>query len=97
MSTPDIKTLYDSIDRSQFEVISVSCDEDDSAWREAMKEDKMPWTQYCLTPEGYKAFFLHYQTIGVPYYLLVNPEGKVIGNPGGVEQMEAMVKKELER
>ena len=97
MSTPDIKTLYDSIDRSQFEVISVSCDEDDSAWREAMKEDKMPWTQYCLTPEGYKAFFLHYQTIGVPYYLLVNPEGKVIGNPGGVEQVEAMVKKELER
>jgi hypothetical protein len=57
----------------------------------------MPWTQYCLTPEGYKAFFLHYQTIGVPYYLLVNPEGKVIGNPGGVEQVEAMVKKELER
>lgn len=95
MSTPDIKTLYDSLDRSQFEVISVSCDDNDDAWRDAMKEDQMPWAQYCLTPDGYKAFFTHYQTSGVPYYLLVNPEGKVIANPAGVENVTGMVTKFL--
>lgn len=93
MATPDIKTLYDSLDRSKFEVISVSCDEEEKAWRDAMKEDQMPWAQYCLTPDGYKAFFTHYQTIGVPYYLLVNPEGKVIANPAGVENVKELVTK----
>jgi thiol-disulfide isomerase/thioredoxin len=87
MSTPDIKALYDSLDRTQFEVISVSCDEDDDAWHKAMKEDQMPWAQYCLTPEGYKSFFTQYQVVGVPYYLLVNPEGKVIANPARVEDV----------
>lgn len=87
-STPDIKTLYDTLDRSEFDVISVSCDEDDAAWRKAMQDDQMPWAQYCLTPDGYKAFFAHYQVIGVPYYLLVNPQGKVVSNPARVEDVK---------
>ena len=91
MSTPDIKTLYDSLDRAQFEVISVSCDEDEAAWSKAMQEDQMPWAQYRLTLDGYKAFFAQYQTLGVPYYLLVNPEGKVIANPPGMESVAEMV------
>ena len=91
MSTPDIKTLYDSLDRAQCEVISVSCDEDEAAWSKAMQEDQMPWAQYRLTPEGYKSFFTQYQVIGVPYYLLVNPQGKVVANPAGVESVAEMV------
>ena len=90
-STPAIKTLYGTFDHAQFEVISVSCDEDDAAWRKAMQDDQMPWAQYCLTPDGYKAFFANYQTIGVPYYLLVNPEGKVIANPSGIDEVERLL------
>ncbi len=93
MSTPDIKNLYDTLDRTQFEVISVSCDEDDAAWRKAMQDDQMPWAQYCLTSEGYKSFFTQYQVIGVPYYLLVNSQGKVIANPSGVEAVTGMLAK----
>ena len=93
MSTPDIKTLYGTLDRTQFEVISVSCDEDEAAWRKAMQDDQMPWAQYRLTSDGYKAFFAQYQTLGVPYYLLVNPDGKVIANPPGVEAVSALVTK----
>ncbi|MBO7580590.1 MAG: AhpC/TSA family protein [Bacteroidaceae bacterium] len=93
MSTPDIKNLYDTLDRTRFEVISVSCDEDDAAWRKAMQDDQMPWAQYCLTSEGYKSFFTQYQVIGVPYYLLVNSQGKVIANPSGVEAVTGMLAK----
>ena len=73
-------------------MISISCDEDDAAWREAMQKDQMPWAQYCLTPDGYKDFFEKYQLIGVPYYLLVDPEGKVIANPPGVEAISGLVR-----
>ena len=89
--TPAIKTLYGTFDHAQFEVISVSCDEDDAAWRKAMQDDQMPWAQYSLTPAGNKAIFANYQTTGVPYYLLVNPEGKVIANPSGIDEVERLL------
>ena len=95
-STPYIKVMYDKYDRSRFDVISVSCDENDNAWRTAMEKDQMAWKQYCLTPEGYKRFFECYQLIGVPYYLLVSPDGKVIGNPSGTEAIETLVSQALE-
>ena len=91
-STPAIKELYSTYRREKFEVISISCDEDGAAWREAMQKDQMPWAQYCLTPDGYKDFFEKYQLIGVPYYLLVDPEGKVIANPPGVEAISGLVR-----
>ena len=95
-STPDIKVLYSAYDRDRFEVISVSCDEKDDAWRAAMEKDQMQWAQYCLTPEGYKQFFAKYQLIGVPYYLLVSPDGRVMANPSGVEALKTLIPQVLQ-
>ena len=52
-----------------------------------MEKDQMPWAQYCLTPQGIKDLMEKYQIIGVPYYLLIYLEGKVIANPSGVENI----------
>ncbi|MBQ9641188.1 MAG: AhpC/TSA family protein [Bacteroidaceae bacterium] len=89
--TPRIKEYYAQYPREQFEVISVSSDEKDDLWRAAMEKDDMPWAQYCLTPQGMKDFYEKYQTIGVPYYLLVAPDGTVLANPGGVENVGEML------
>lgn len=65
-----------------FTVIGLSIDRKDDAWRKAMKAHPEPWPQYVTTPEGYKDLFDKYQVgDGVPYYLLVDPEGKVIASP----------------
>ncbi|MBQ9362516.1 MAG: AhpC/TSA family protein [Bacteroidaceae bacterium] len=90
-NTPHIKELYAQYPQEQFEVISVSADEKTDAWKIAMEKDDMPWAQYCLTSEGAKDFYEKYQTIGVPYYLIVSPEGKVLGNPGSVEKIDEML------
>lgn len=91
-NTPRIKELYAQYPREQFDIISVSADEKTDAWKTAMEKDDMPWTQYCLTAEGIKDFYEKYQTIGVPYYLIVSPEGKVLGNPDSVEKIDEMLK-----
>ena len=83
--TPQLKEYYAKYPREQFEIISVSSDEKQDAWHKAMEKDDMPWPQYCLTPQGMKDFFEKYQLIGVPYYLVVSPEGRVIANPGGTD------------
>lgn len=91
-STPEIKELFSKYPREEFDVISVSCDTHHENWVKAMETDNMPWKQYLLTPQGYKDFFAKYQLIGVPYYLLVDANGHVIGNPGGIEHIKEVVK-----
>ncbi len=91
-TTPQIKELYGQYQRDVFDVISVSCDTHHENWVKAMETDNMPWKQYVLTPQGYKDFFAKYQLIGVPYYLLVDAGGHVIGNPGGIEHINEVVK-----
>lgn len=91
--TPRIKELYGQYSRNDFDVISVSCDKSDSRWRDAMEKDEMPWAQYLMTEEGYKDFFAKYQTTGVPYLLLVDRDGKVLGNPGSPEAVARMLEK----
>ena len=91
--TPKIKEYYNTYPREWFEVISVSSDEKSDAWHSAMEKDQMPWTQYCLTPQGIKDLMSKYQIIGVPYYLLISPDGKVIANPSGVDDINEYLSK----
>lgn len=80
-SMPDVaKLVADFPDRLR--VVGVSIDTDDGAWHRAMKKHPEPWPQYCTTPQGYKDLFSKYQVgNGVPYYLLLSPEGKVVLSP----------------
>jgi thiol-disulfide isomerase/thioredoxin len=65
-----------------FCVIGVSIDTKDAAWRKAMEKHPEPWPQYITTKQGYQDLFDKYQVgNGVPYYLLVAPDGKVITSP----------------
>ena len=65
-----------------FCVIGVSIDTKDAAWRKAMEKHPEPWPQYVTTKQGYQDLFDKYQVgNGVPYYLLVAPDGKVITSP----------------
>lgn len=73
----------------QLVVIGVSCDKKEDAWRRAMEKHPEPWTQYVMTPQGYKDFFNKYQVgDGVPYYTLVAPDGRVMKAPGHTSEID---------
>lgn len=44
-SIPKLKELYTEFKSKGLEIISVSIDTDDDAWRKAMTEENMPWLQ----------------------------------------------------
>lgn len=90
-STPEVKELYAAYPREVFDVISVSCDTHHENWVKALEKDAMPWKQYVLTEKGYKDFFDKYQLVGVPYYLLVNSDGNVIGSPGSITHVKETI------
>ena len=68
--------------KDRFCVVGVSIDTKDAAWRKAMEKHPEPWPQYITTKQGYQDLFDKYQVgNGVPYYLLVDLQGKVIFSP----------------
>lgn len=73
-------------------VVAVSIDTKEDAWRRSMEQHPEPWPQYRTTPKGYQDLFDKYQVgNGVPYYLLVSSEGRVISSPEGPEAISEIL------
>lgn len=73
---PEIKELYSKYKESGLEVLSVSVDTDNTAWRKAMSEENMPWPQV-LSPDKNKTME-SFMIIGIPTLYLVDREGKIV-------------------
>lgn len=87
-SMPDIAALATRY-QERFCVIGISIDTKPEAWRAAMEKHPEPWPQYCTTQQGYQDLFTKYQVgNGVPYYLLVSPDGKVLMSPDGPAEIQ---------
>lgn len=71
---------------NDFNIISISIDEDSDAWKKAMKEENMIWTQL-LDELGWDGGVAEmYRVQGVPYSLLLDGEGRIVdGDLRGAE------------
>lgn len=85
---PEIKQLATEY-ATDLTVVGVSIDTKDEAWKKSMTRHHEPWAQYCTTARGYKDLFVKYQVgNGVPYYLLIAPNGKVVSAMSGPEEVK---------
>lgn len=75
---PNLKKDYKEFSDKGVVFLSVSIDKDDAAWRKAMKEENMPWTQV-QAPKAGKDVMKQYQFSGIPYILVLDKEGKIVG------------------
>jgi thiol-disulfide isomerase/thioredoxin len=89
---PEVKKIAEQY-KTGFTVVGISIDTKESAWRNAMAKHPEPWKQYITTPSGYKDLFDKYQVgNGVPYYLMITPEGKVLCSPGRPNDIKDILK-----
>ena len=90
---PEVKKLSEEY-KDKFEVIAVSIDTKEDAWRKAMEKHPEPWAQYITTPNGYKDLFDKYQVgNGVPYYIILTPDGKVLNSPSHPDAVREILEK----
>lgn len=90
---PEIKKLTEEY-KSKFEVIAVSIDTKVDAWRKAMEKHPEPWPQYLTTKKGYQDLFEKYQVgNGVPYYIILTPDGKVLNSSSNPEAVREILEK----
>lgn len=76
---PNVVALYNSYKKRNFTILSVSMDEDPVKWKEAIKMDGLLWDTHVSDLKGWKSGMVPlYQFDGIPFTVLVNPEGKII-------------------
>nr|WP_295866792.1 TlpA disulfide reductase family protein [uncultured Chitinophaga sp.] len=88
---PKVKELYNAYKDKGFEVVSISIDTDQKAWKKAMTEEAMPWEQ--LLSDNKDKTMEQFQFSGIPTLYLVDREGNILERfTGYSEEAEAKVK-----
>ena len=77
---PHLRHVYDAYGKGKdaFNMISVSIDDKEKDWKQALKEENMNWTQLCDL-KGWKGEVINkYKIQGVPFCLILDKEGRII-------------------
>lgn len=75
---PNVVAAYNKYKDKNFTILGVSLDDDKKAWLGAVKEDHLSWSQISDLSGGGSAAIQAYQFTGIPFNVLVDPDGKII-------------------
>ncbi|HMO61060.1 MAG TPA: redoxin domain-containing protein [Ferruginibacter sp.] len=75
---PNVVNAYNSFKDKNFTILGVSLDKNKDAWLKAIKDDNLTWTH--ISDLGYwnSAVVGLYGIEGIPYNVLLDPQGKII-------------------
>ncbi|MDE5416922.1 AhpC/TSA family protein [Labilibaculum sp. DW002] len=93
---PHLKELYEVYKDKDVEFLSVSIDKSKNAWKKAMRQEDMHWPQIQAPGSG-KDIMKEYQFSGIPYIILLDKEGKIVGKNLRGEKMSETLKKIFEK
>lgn len=71
---PNVKKQYELYKDKGFEVVSISMDKDEKAWKKALDEEQLPWPNF-LDREGVSDL---YHVKSIPAMYLLKPDGTII-------------------
>ena len=77
---PHLRHVYNAYGKGKdaFNMISISIDDKEKDWKQALKEENMKWTQLCDL-KGWKGEVINkYKIQGVPFCLILDKEGRII-------------------
>ncbi len=80
MALPEMKQIAEMY-KDRLTVISLSSD-DEKNWREVSKEENLTW-ENLNDMQGTNGLYAKYGVSGIPHYVLISPEGKVVKSWSG--------------
>lgn len=75
---PNVVAAYNQFKDKNFTVLGVSLDKDKASWVNAIKEDNLTWNHISDLKYWNSAAVRLYGFDGIPYNVLVDPQGKII-------------------
>lgn len=93
---PNVVRLYKQYKSKGFTVFSVSLDEDATAWKRAIEADGLIWPNHVSDLKGWQTPYTGiYGFNSIPYTVLLNRQGKIIGVNLRGEKLEQKLKEIL--
>ncbi len=95
---PNVVRLYKKYNSKGFEIFSVSLDTDKAAWKQAIQSDGLVWKNHVSDLMGWQTPLVQQYGIGgIPYTVLVDREGKIIGIGLRGAQLEQKLEEVLDK
>ena len=77
---PNVVKAYNKFKNKNFTILGVSLDKDKASWVKAINDDKLTWHHISDLKHWNSAAVALYGFDGIPYNVLVNPEGQIVGS-----------------
>ncbi|MDE3236913.1 MAG: AhpC/TSA family protein [Bacteroidota bacterium] len=92
---PNVVAAYRKFKDKNFTVLGVSLDSDKSAWEQAIQQDSLTWTHVSDLKQWESAVINPYKINAIPFNVLVDPSGKIIGVELRGKELEAKLSEVL--
>lgn len=77
---PELEQLYSNYDRKDFEIVSISVEENEGLWRNALQRFPQPWPQLYDGTGFDQETFTAYRAGSIPFYVLIGRDGIILHN-----------------
>lgn len=92
---PNLVAAYKQYHSDKFEILGVSLDKSDVAWKQAITKDNLTWPQMSDLKQWDSEAVSAYHFDGIPFNVLINPEGKIVAHNLRGPQLEETLQKYL--
>lgn len=89
---PNVVRMYQEYKDKGFDILSVSLDNNKDRWVQAIKQDKMTWHHVSDLKGWASELSKPYGVRGIPYTVLVDPEGRILATRLRGPSLEAKLK-----
>jgi peroxiredoxin len=92
---PNVVQAYSEFKNKNFAILGVSLDKEKDAWLEAIKSDGLTWTHVSDLKFWQSKAVDVFQFNGIPFNVLIDPQGKIIAQGLRGEELESKLKQVL--
>ncbi|GLB49119.1 TlpA disulfide reductase family protein [Neptunitalea lumnitzerae] len=87
-ANPKYVALKERVQNPNFDIVSISIDEDTKLWKEAIKKDKLTWTNLL---DSQKTIYNQLGAIGIPYTYVLDENGTILSINPSIDEIEKLV------
>lgn len=90
-AAPELKRLYSEYSNKEFDILGVSIDKSEEAWKNKVKEKGFKWTNI-ITPDEGKEVSSLYRFNTIPYFVLLDKKGNIIASGFSIQELPDILK-----
>lgn len=85
-AAPELKRLYTQYADKGFEILGISIDGNEQAWRKSVVDKELEWINVMTNDKGKEVSTL-YEFNAIPYFVLLDKEGNIVNKGFSINQL----------